>query len=229
MAPKPLVVGGKCNQGHLLTHENVSLEKTGRVRCRTCDANKRLARQGKPLVDTPPPFRVVMERGGHCIAGHLLSDDLVYEYPDGKIVCKLCRHNSNLKRKGLEPADTLPIWGPNRTHCPQNHEYDEENTYVTPDGSRKCKKCMYDQNRERRYQDSYGITVEQFDELLRSQNNCCALCHKIFEDTPNVDHCHSTGVVRELLCGHCNKGLGHFFDNPELLIAAANYIIKHQS
>lgn len=228
MAPRPLVIGGKCNKGHLLTHENVSLEKTGRVRCRTCDANKRLARQGKPLSDTPPPFRVLMERGGHCIAGHFLSDDLVYEYPDGKIVCKLCRHNSNLKRKGLEVTDTLPIWGPLRTECPQGHPYDEENTYNKPDGSRGCKKCTYIRNREKNYRDKYGITVEDYDRMFELQNGCCAICLEEFVETGHVDHDHATGAVRELLCISCNNMLGRAKDNPGILLRAANYINKHK-
>ena len=39
-----------------------------------------------------------------------------------------------------------------------------------------------------------------------------------------VDHSHVGGHVRGLLCGHCNRGLGHFKDNPSVMLAAAEYI-----
>lgn len=39
-----------------------------------------------------------------------------------------------------------------------------------------------------------------------------------------VDHCHSSGKVRGMLCQHCNRGLGHFRDNPEVMGRAINYV-----
>ena len=77
----------------------------------------------------------------------------------------------------------------------------------------------------------YGITPEQFDELLASQAGRCAICG----ETPDpdgkgaysrlhIDHCHETGLVRGLLCGRCNAALGHFRDDPGRLAAAINYL-----
>ncbi len=75
---------------------------------------------------------------------------------------------------------------------------------------------------------AYGLTVENYNELLEKQNMCCAICKR---DTPTgkwkrfcVDHCHKTGKVRGLLCNECNRGMGLLKDDPSLLIKAANYL-----
>lgn len=54
----------------------------------------------------------------------------------------------------------------------------------------------------------YGLTQEQFDKLLATQEGRCAICGDPFNRTPHVDHCHTTGRVRGLLCAPCNTGLG---------------------
>ncbi len=55
----------------------------------------------------------------------------------------------------------------------------------------------------------YGINLEQYAELLERQGNCCAICGKPeFGQRLAIDHCHSTGIVRGLLCIHCNLSLG---------------------
>lgn len=77
-----------------------------------------------------------------------------------------------------------------------------------------------------RLQNSYGITLEEFEQLLIDQNNCCAICgteHKK-EQSLHVDHNHNTGEVRGLLCHNCNFGIGHFQDDFNLLIKASEYI-----
>ena len=74
----------------------------------------------------------------------------------------------------------------------------------------------------------YKLTVEDYQKLLCDQSYVCALCHKPWSSKKNfdVDHCHKTGKVRGLLCQKCNKGLGHFYDDPELLLMAIDYLSK---
>lgn len=75
----------------------------------------------------------------------------------------------------------------------------------------------------------YGITPEQYNEMLERQGGCCAICGTTKpgrkDNHWSIDHCHNTKVVRGLLCHHCNVGLGHFKDDPELLQKARQYLM----
>jgi len=74
----------------------------------------------------------------------------------------------------------------------------------------------------------YGLTVEQYDALLASQDGRCAICKRMSPDGRrlHVDHDHQTRRVRGLLCHDCNRGLGIFKDSADLLAAALDYIRK---
>lgn len=74
----------------------------------------------------------------------------------------------------------------------------------------------------------YRMTLEEYDAMVLAQEGRCDICSDVL-DRPNVDHCHNSGNVRALLCGHCNRGLGYFRDNPEALRAAAAYLEAHAS
>ena len=84
--------------------------------------------------------------------------------------------------------------------------------------------------RARKYQlkSSYGITEETYLAMLEAQDGACAICNtktptgkwKVFA----VDHCHTTGKVRGLLCNECNRGMGLLKDSPELLQKAIDYL-----
>ena len=74
----------------------------------------------------------------------------------------------------------------------------------------------------------YGLTLEEYCQMLEDQEGSCAICGRSFtkEFYPNVDHNHTTSKVRGLLCTPCNRGLGLFQDNPDILRAAATYLEK---
>lgn len=74
----------------------------------------------------------------------------------------------------------------------------------------------------------YGLTIEEWDALLIAQSGRCLICLDPMRD-PHVDHDHGTGEVRGLLCQSCNLGLGHFRDRPDLLRAAADYVIGSEN
>ena len=72
----------------------------------------------------------------------------------------------------------------------------------------------------------HGIFGVAYDEMVKQQNNCCAICGKSPDENKrlSVDHCHVSGKVRGLLCGSCNLGLGCFSDNPDSLLKAVEYL-----
>jgi len=79
----------------------------------------------------------------------------------------------------------------------------------------------------------YGVTLEQYNKMLEAQNGVCAICgqvEKIIDKRVNrtvslaVDHNHSTGKVRGLLCVKCNSILGLANDNMILLQKSIEYL-----
>jgi hypothetical protein len=68
----------------------------------------------------------------------------------------------------------------------------------------------------------YGLDVEAYADLLKWSNGGCAICG--FVGRLHVDHCHSTGAIRGLLCIPCNTSLGGFRDSPQLLRIAIAYL-----
>lgn len=77
----------------------------------------------------------------------------------------------------------------------------------------------------------YGISLEQYQEMLENQGRVCAICGQPETNAPRgtvaslaVDHDHDTGAIRGLLCSNCNRAIGLMRDNPELLRAAADYL-----
>lgn len=75
---------------------------------------------------------------------------------------------------------------------------------------------------------TWGITLEEFNELKDSQDSLCAIC-KINADILHIDHNHQTGKIRSLLCNNCNRGIGHLKESPVILHAAIEYLIHHAS
>ena len=90
---------------------------------------------------------------------------------------------------------------------------------------RKCHTCHHLRAR-------YGINQPQRDALYTAQDGKCRVCQnhivingrKLASNSAVVDHCHSTGMVRGLLCNHCNRALGLFADSVASLRNAIRYL-----
>lgn len=85
-------------------------------------------------------------------------------------------------------------------------------------------------------QRTYGVTLQWYQDTLALTLNTCPICKKAFHfqdtlgpDSPVVDHCHTTGKVRGIICNECNRGLGYFRDNIVALQNAATYLKENQN
>lgn len=75
---------------------------------------------------------------------------------------------------------------------------------------------------------NFGITGEEYNNLLSAQNSLCAICNKPEKvKRLAVDHNHESLKIRGLLCQKCNRGLGMFNDSKDLLAKAIHYLIKN--
>lgn len=74
----------------------------------------------------------------------------------------------------------------------------------------------------------YGVTEQIYNAMFSDQNGLCKICKSTPENSPKgtlyVDHCHTTGKVRGLLCDHCNNLLGRAKDSISVLQEAIKYL-----
>lgn len=94
-----------------------------------------------------------------------------------------------------------------------------EAKYRTIYCSEKCKRNRTTLNARL---NQYDLTEQEFSSLKQRANNACEICGVTNE--LHIDHCHTTGRVRGLLCRSCNHGLGNFKDDPTLLNKAIAYL-----
>ena len=80
-------------------------------------------------------------------------------------------------------------------------------------------------HRDSVFKRKYGISLGDVEDMLAAQGGMCKICtDKIDMLSKHVDHCHSTGTVRVLLCKFCNLGIGMLRDNPAIMRTAAAYV-----
>jgi hypothetical protein len=107
-----------------------------------------------------------------------------------------------------------------KSHCKACVRQQRKEYYATPEG--------YKYAIEKAWRDKGMVfTVEEYDAMLQEQELGCAICGA--ESNKNgtrlcVDHCHTTGKIRGILCNDCNTTLGKFNDDVELLQNAIDYL-----
>lgn len=99
---------------------------------------------------------------------------------------------------------------------------DREQYYKDPDRSRE----QWTKSNLRSRAKAFGITVEQYEQMLAAQAGGCAICGEPCKSGKRlaIDHDHVTGVVRGLLCINCNQAIGKLRDDPAILRRAIAYL-----
>jgi hypothetical protein len=93
-----------------------------------------------------------------------------------------------------------------------------------------CRPCMREDVRKYNLLSKYGISAAKFAEMLLAQGGKCACCEAAFimegkkSERPCVDHNHSTGEIRSLLCGRCNLAAGNVLDSSVRATQLARYL-----
>ena len=127
--------------------------------------------------------------------------------------CKKCR-NQKQKEWVKKNPDKVKIL--NLKHRETRKEY-----YSSPERKLKYRKKYIEK--------AFNIPYSQYEQMQTAQNNVCAICKEketcSRQEYLSVDHNHTTGKVRGLLCNSCNRALGYFRDNPVFVENAKNYLI----
>ena len=121
-------------------------------------------------------------------------------------------------------------------HCYKEKSNSEFNFNIkSKDGlSSYCRECAHKSSRSNHLQRQFSITEAQYNLMLKSQENKCAICNQ--PETAKhqsggiknlaVDHDHKTFKIRGLLCMHCNQAIGKFKHNIKTLKQAILYLEK---
>ena len=133
------------------------------------------------------------------------------------------RHNKN--SSALYRARCTPCYN---YHYREKHRARPLNERLQVYVERKSKTTFHSR-KEDRIKRLFGISLQQFNDMLEEQKGCCYICQTHFdhEKEVNIDHDHSTGKLRKLLCRPCNTSLGLLKEKIETFYACAEYLKEH--
>lgn len=114
-------------------------------------------------------------------------------------------------------------------------KYGHKIKFVSTNNCVECNNILREKNKEyfrwSRIKKEYNLTKDEFYIILEKQNYSCPICGvNILNMLKNihVDHNHTTGIVRGILCSKCNQGIGLFMENKNILKSAIEYLEKHE-
>ena len=152
-----------------------------------------------------------------------------------------------LKDVGEKPTDTFLARLDETKPCgPDNFEWrkiklkmleGETASQYSARHSKLARSLDPDYGRKQNYKYNFGLTLEQVEEKLKSQNYLCKICNEPETNkynrtgkiqTLSIDHCHTTGKIRDMLCNRCNHILGRIKENKDILRSMIAYLEKHE-
>lgn len=138
--------------------------------------------------------------------------------------CTRCKERKGIEYFGADKSKTDGY----ASHCKQCRNLHEKSKRVA--GERKYKYRKRDPAKQREYviRCRYGLELHELQRMVDNQDNRCAICSKELTRY-HIDHDHSTGEVRGLLCASCNSALGKLDDSIEILQNAIDYLFCHQT
>lgn len=144
--------------------------------------------------------------------------------------CPRCKDTKPLGMFGIRPNGRPRGWC---APCEQAYQAERARTEEGREQHRRAsEKWSHGPRREYNLQWRYGLTLAEYDAMREAQGDRCGICGA---NEPGgrgktwcIDHCHTTGAVRGLLCTACNMAIGQMNDDPIRLRAAADYIERHR-
>lgn len=137
-----------------------------------------------------------------------------YKSDGRRSCCKECAKEDHIRRYTADP-EGMRI---------RSNEYRKKLRENNPEKLRLS-------NRNTKLKQAYGLTHEQVEEMKRLQDYCCYTCGKPESEAGSkglvVDHNHTTGKVRKLLCSTCNTSLGLAKEDVGILTSLINYLKEH--
>lgn len=134
----------------------------------------------------------------------------------------------------LVPLDASCPVGPGNYTWAKPARYNKKTAEGRLSATREWRTHNYERYRAHGLRKSFGLEIHEYQEMHDRQNGLCACCGQPerglrggFPIKLAVDHNHTTGEIRALLCGDCNKGIGYFREDADRLRKAAAYLEHH--
>lgn len=142
-----------------------------------------------------------------------------------RIYCSAkCNKRAFRHRNGAKPSLARPCANPDC--CLDISHKNADARYC----SNKCfTTCVTSEQKRAWYLSrTYGITLDDYQRMVMEQGGACSICERTDPICRyglwHIDHCHTTGAVRGLLCMMCNVGIGQFQDDPARVRSAIEYV-----
>ncbi len=178
--------------------------------------------------------------GRRCVRGHLSprytsSSNCIQCIEEKRVVAgRNMRGGSKFRKQAENDLALQALANGEKTYigkpCPVGHVVRRATTGNCIECETINNQKRKDRSKWKRIFDLYGLTENDVSQMLEQQQNQCAICLISFDDANmHIDHCHSTGKVRALLCNKCNQAIGLFEESHERLGMAMLYLKAHKN